>query len=167
MTRSDKRSLELDEHLEFQRLLHVLRMIGMLLLLAGIVAALAGVFGGGGPLSQARATGGALDASYPRFARLQSPVRIAFELPTAAVGGDTFELVLEGDHVREFDVEHIVPEPREVAAAGHRVRYTFSVARGERQRVSLKGRPQAIGKLSGTAALGGQPPVRIDSFVYP
>ncbi|GAB2628872.1 hypothetical protein [Novilysobacter erysipheiresistens] len=167
MTRSDKRSLQLDEHLEFQRLLHVLRTIGMLVLLAGIVAALAGVFGGGGPMSQAHATGGALDASYPRFARFQSPALIAFELPTAAVGGDSFELVLEGDHVREFDVEHIVPEPREVAAAGHRVRYTFDVAPGERQLVRIKGRPQTIGRVSGTAAIGGQPPLRIDSFVYP
>ena len=40
MSRSDKRSLQLDEHLHFQRVFHVLRTIGMLLLLAGILAAL-------------------------------------------------------------------------------------------------------------------------------
>ena len=139
----------------------------MLLLLVGIVAALAGVFGGGGPLSQAQATSGALEASYPRFARRQSPARIEVELPTTAVAGDTFELVIEGDHVRDFDFEQIVPEPSAMAAAEHRLRYTFDVAPGERQVVSFKGRPQTIGTLSGTATVAGQPPLRIDSFVYP
>ena len=167
MSRSDKRSLQLDEHLHFQRVFHVLRTIGMLLLLAGILAALAGVFGGGGPMSQAHATSGALDASYPRFARAESPARIEFELPTASVDGDTLELVLEGDHVREFDVELIVPEPREAAAAGNRVRYTFDVAPGKRQLIRFKGRPQTLGRLSGTATVAVQPALRIDSFVYP
>ena len=167
MSKPDKSSLQLDQHLDFQRLLHVVRSVGMLLLLAGVVAALAGVFGGGGAVSQAQARSGALQASYPRFARYQSPTRIAFQLPTSAIAGDTFELVLEGDHVRDFDFEQVVPEPSAMAATDDRLSYTFDVAAGDTQSVSFKGRPQTFGTLSGTATLPGQPPLEIDSFVYP
>lgn len=160
-------TLQLDEHLHFQQLLFVVRCIGALLLVVGLLAALAGAFGASGPLAEARAQAGAATADYPRFARYQAPARMDFGIATAAVGGETFELVLEGEHARDFHIEQVLPEPQEVAVADDRIRYTFAVEPGRRQHVTIAGQAEAIGTLSGTATVAGEPPMRIDSFVYP
>ena len=163
----EKKSLELDEQLHFQQVLFVVRTIGLLLLIAGLLAALAGVLGGNGPLAQAHASAGPLQATWPRFSRYQMPTRFEFEVDTAAIPGDTFDVTFDGEHARKFSFEDILPQPKEVAAADGRVRYTFNVAPGERQLVILQGQPETMGWLSGTVAFANRPPLPIDSFVYP
>lgn len=168
MTRqAEHPSLQLDQHLRFQQVLHVARCIGVLLLLAVLLTALAGGLGGNGPLAQARAGGGAFDARYPRFARYQMPVRFELEVDSAAIPGGTFELVFDGEHARGFSFEQVLPQPTRVAAADDRIHFTFQAAPGERQLVVLQGQPETIGWLSGTVSVAGQPRLRIDSFVYP
>lgn len=160
-------SLQLDEQLHFQRVLSVARFIGMLLLVAGIIASIAGVFGASGPLARTRAQAGAASADYPRFARYHAPARFEFELDSAAITGDTFELVIAGEHVRNFRVEQVQPQPQDVVAADDRIHYTFAVAPGQRQYVAIAGQPETVGTLSGTATLADEPPLRLESFVYP
>lgn len=163
---AENRTLQLDEHLGFQQMLFVVRSIGLLLLVAGLLATLAGALGGSGPLAQAHAGAGPSDATYPRFSRYQMPARFEFEVDTAAIAGDTFEVVFIGEHARKFSFEEVLPQPAEVAVADGRVRYTFNVAPGERQLVVVQGQPETIGWLSGTASVAGQP-LSIDTFVYP
>lgn len=160
-------TLQLDEHLAFQQRMFVVRCIGMLLLAACMLAALTGLLGGNGPLAQGQVANGSGEVRYPRFTRYQMPTRYEFEVDTAAVGADTFDIVFEGDHAREFSFEEFLPEPDSVAAADDRVRYTFKVEPGVRQLVVLQGQPESMGRLSGTAAIAGGAPMRIDSFVYP
>lgn len=159
--------LQLDQHPGFQRTMMVVRYVGMVLLLVAGLAALAGLFGGDGPMAQASAGSGPVDARYPRFTRYLMPTRYEFEVDTAAIAGDSYDIVFDGDHARDFSFEDVLPQPREVAAADDQVRYTFKVEPGERQLVVIQGQPEAIGQLSGTVAIAGQPPLRIDGFVYP
>lgn len=160
-------SLQLDEHLRFQQLLFGARRTGMALLAIVVVAALAGLFGDGGPLARKQAGAGAATVDYPRYARYHAPALLEFEVATASVQGDSFELVLGGAYVSDFSVEQVTPQPREVSATDSGIHYTFAVAPGERQHVTLAGQPEAIGRLAGTATLAGEPPLRIDSFVHP
>jgi hypothetical protein len=160
-------SLQLDEHLRFQQVLFTVRFVGMLLLVAGVLAALAGLFGASGPLARGQERAGAAMAERPRFARYHAPTRFEFELASTAVDGDSFELVLEGEHVRQFRIEQVTPQPQEVVASGDRIHFTFAAAPGERQYVIVAGQPETIGMLAGTATLAGEPPLPIDSFVYP
>jgi len=161
------RSLEIEQHLHLQQAMHVARRIGLLLLAIGLLAALAGALGGNGPLAQASAGAGPLEATYPRFSRYQMPTRFELEVDTAAIAGDTFDITFAGEHARKFSFEDILPQPKEVAAADGRVRYTFNVAPGERQLIVLQGQPETIGWLSGTVSIAGRPPLPIDSFIYP
>lgn len=160
-------SLQLDEHLHFQHMLQILRRIGTLLLSVILLAALAGAFGGNGLLARVQADAGALAADHPRFARYQMPTRLEFTVDTAALGGDTFELSIEGDYAREFSFEQIHPQPKDVAIADDQIRYTFNAGAGERQLVVIQGQPETMGWLSGAVSVAGQPPLRIDSFIYP
>lgn len=160
-------TLQIDEHLDFQQRMFVARCIGMLLLVACVIAALAGLLGGNGPLAQGHVANGPGEVRYPRFTRYQMPTRFEFEVDTAAVGADTFDIVFEGEHAREFTFEESMPEPDSVTAADDRIRYTFKVEPGVRQQVVLQGQPESMGRLSGTAAVAGGAPMRIDSFVYP
>jgi len=160
-------TLQLDEHLAFQQKIFAVRCIGMLLLAACLLAALAGLFGGGGPFAQSHEASGPAEVRYPRFTRYQMPNRFEIEVDTAAIGGDTFDVVFEGDHARGFSFEEVLPEPDAVAVADDRVRYTFKAEPGVRQRVVVRGQPERMGRLSGTAAVAGGAPMRIDSFVYP
>lgn len=161
------RSLELEQHLHLQQAMQVVRRIGLLLLVIALAAALAGVLGGNGPLAQSQANAGPLDVTWPRFSRYQMPTRFELEVDTAAIAGDTFDITFDGEHARKFSFEEILPQPKEVAVADGRVRYTFNVAPGERQLVILQGQPETVGRLSGTIAVTGRPPLPIDSFVYP
>ncbi|MGQ4582062.1 hypothetical protein [Lysobacter sp. F60174L2] len=160
-------SLQLDEHLHFQHMLQVLRRIGTLVLSIILLAALAGLFGGNGPFARIQSDAGALEADHPRFARYQMPTRLAFVVDRAAVRGDTFELSIEGDYAREFSFEQIHPQPEEVVIADDRIRYTFNAGPGERQLVVIQGQPETMGWLAGAVSVPGQPPLRIDSFIYP
>ena len=160
--------LQIEQHLDFQRTMFRLRRVGVLVLLAGVLAALAGLLGGMGPFAEGHAESGPTSATWPRFTRYQMPTRLVFEADTAAItGSDTFDVVIEGDHARAFSFEEVLPQPREVAVADDRVRYTFKVEPGTRQQVLLQGQPETIGRLAGTASVAGGPPLRIDSFVYP
>ena len=164
---SQRRSLQLDEHLHFQHVLQVLRRVGTLLLSVILLAALAGAFGGNGPLARIQTDAGALEADHPRFARYQMPTRLEFMVDTATLRGDTFELSIEGEYARQFSFEQIHPQPKEVVIADDRIRYTFHTGPGERQLVVVQGQPETMGWLAGAVSIPGHPPLRIDSFVYP
>jgi hypothetical protein len=159
--------LQIDQHLSFQRRLFLVRRVGFVLLLAGLIATVLGLLGGTGPMAEGHARTGPVEADWPRFTRFQMPVRLDFAVETIVVEADTFDVVIAGDLARDFSFEDILPQPEEVALADDRVRYTFKVEPGTRQRVVIQGQPETIGRMRGTAAIAGQPPLRIDSFVYP
>lgn len=160
-------ALELEQHLVFQRRLLWVRRTGNVLLIAGLLAALAGAFGAGGPLSQTGATAEAVEARFPRFARYRGPARLEVEVRTPAVAGDTFSLAIGGEHARQFTIERITPEPERMASTDGGIELTFAVAPGEFQRVTLEGQPESMGSMSGTVAVDGRPPLPIETFVYP
>ncbi|MGH8073784.1 MAG: hypothetical protein ACREO4_06895 [Lysobacter sp.] len=164
---SQRGSLQLDEHLHFQRMLQMLRRLGTLLLSVILLLALVGVFGGNGLLARVQADAGALATDHPRFSRYQMPTRLEFTVDTAVLSGDTFELSIEGDYAREFSIEQIHPQPKDVAIADDRIRYTFNAGPGQRQLVVIQGQPETMGQLAGAVSVPGHPPLRIDSFIYP
>ncbi|WP_149193151.1 hypothetical protein [Luteimonas suaedae] len=160
-------TLQLDQHLRFQHRLLLARRVGIVLLVIGLLAALAGVFGAGGPVSQATAAAGGLEVRFPRFARYQGPVRLEIEAPTPADAADTLSLTIAGDHARHFSIERITPEPERMAATDGGIVFTFAVVPGDRRAITLEGRPEAMGSLSGTVTLDGRAPLPIATFVYP
>lgn len=163
----DDHTLQLHQHLRFQRRLLLARRTGIALLVAGLTAALAGTFGAGGPVSQATASADGLQVRFPRFARYRGPARIEIEVRTPAEAGGSFSLTIAGDHARHFSIGRITPEPERMARTTDGIELTFAVAAGGRQAITLEGEPEARGSMSGTVATDGRPPLPIATFVYP
>jgi len=156
-------ALQLDEQLRFQRVLGIVQRVGWGVMALGLIVALAGVFGGGGPLASASASAGALEVTYPRFARRGAPLQL--EIAVAAAG--PVSLTLGGDFASRLQIERIVPEPARVTSSERGLTFEFAPAAGQRQVIRIDGRTDALGTSTGTLGLGDRLAVRLHSFVYP
>jgi hypothetical protein len=102
-------SLQLHEDLRFQAREWRWQRLGRWLLLAFVVAAAAGLFGGG-PLSSAVASadGGALNIEYERFARAGAAMRLSIEDRAAA---QPVAMRVNRAYFDQLRIDRITPEP--------------------------------------------------------
>ena len=159
------RSLEIHERPAIQRRIELAQRIGLGVLALMLVAALLGLFGLGGPLSDARATQGNDEVTYPRFARYLAPTQLEVAVDRATA--DTVTLVLQGDHARHFHVEDILPQPVHEATTGDATVYTFAAVPGRPHRIRLSGQMESVGHADGTVRIDDGRAIPIDTFVYP
>ncbi len=97
----------------FQRRVWRAERIGWALMLAVVLAALGGLFGGGGPLARGEAADGGLEAEWPRMARLGAAAPIRVTLPPEP-GAREAELLLPPDFAANWQVRAIAPAPIEM-----------------------------------------------------
>lgn len=160
-----ERSLEIREHPAMARRIKAAQRIGVLLLVMLLVAALLGLFGLGGPLAQARVTQGAIEVTYPRFARHLAPT--AIEVAVARVAGDTVTLTVRGELAGAFHADTILPRPDQVATTGDETVYRFAAVPGQSHRIRFDGQMEAIGPVAGAMRVDDGPAIALDVFVYP
>jgi hypothetical protein len=115
---------EIDQDLAFQQKMWWFQRMGWVMMLLVALAAVAGLFGVGGPLSRQQAGAGPLRLEYQRFVRYEAPAALTVQL--APQGGDTVSFWLGQDFIERFLVEHVIPEPEHVEATPDRVTYTFA-----------------------------------------
>ena len=129
MTVSRHGDLQLDQDLDFQRREWRAQRIGRIALTAIIVAALAGVFGGG-PVAHARAgtSDGRLSVRYERIARHGAPAPIRVHVVPAAAGDSAVAIWLDADYAQGLVMRGISPEPVESRLGDGRIIYRFQVA---------------------------------------
>lgn len=159
------RSLEIQEHLPTQRRIKAAQRIGASILLLMLLAALAGLFGRGGPMADARATQGPLEVTAPRFARYLAPTRIEVRIDRAP--GDSVTVALQGELADAFHARTIEPRPDRVATTGDATVYRFVAVPGRPHRMRFDGQMETIGPVAGSVRVEGGPAVETDTFVYP
>ncbi len=125
---------------------------------AVVVLALAGAFGGAGPLVQARASSGPLSVDAARFARLDAPLVVRVALPP----GDS-AFTITGDLARDLQIESVAPAPsaESTVASGHR--FVVDAPGG----AVVHARPLRFGVLRGAVRLDGGREVGVRMVVYP
>ena len=161
--------LEISEDLDFQRRSWCWERIGQWMVAGLVVAALAGLFGGG-PLSVAREEGeaGVLRVEYPRFARNQSSFELHVEVARAAVKEGRVQLWIDADVAGALTFDAISPEPERVELGRQRLLYQFSVGEeGELAPIIFYATTRAIGLEGGEVGLFGGGGVPLRWFVYP
>lgn len=167
--------LQIDQDLAFQRRTWIVERAGWAGMGLLVLAALAGLFGGG-PLSQATAgaPGGALWLEYDRFGRLLSPATLRVHI--GAAGEGTARIWLDRAYLSDVKLEGVVPEPDSVEAASDGLVFVFRVAEpGPPSSVTFDLQPERFGLLTGHAALVSagagvgetDPRVRFRQFIYP
>lgn len=128
-----------------------------------LTAAVAGVFGGGGPLATARLAGSGFTLEYERFDRRDEPSELNFSLESSPE-----EVVVELDRelAAGIDIERVVPEPDSSALTERGLSMTFTSTGDGSEVISIEYRVDRAGILPIGVSVNGQ---RADakSLVYP
>lgn len=159
-------SLEIDSDRHFLRRYWQWQRIGWVLAALVLVAALAGLFGGG-PLSRMRhaAPDGTVALQWERFLRVEAPARLELTLRT---GPGAAVLWLDQDFVRAVRIERITPDPALSEAASDRLLLHYTtIEPGQPWQVAIDFKAQSAGKLAGRTGLVGGSALSFTSFVYP
>ena len=120
-------SLDLDEHLAFQRQEWRVQRVGRWLLVVFVLAACAGLFGSG-PLSNAEAVaaGGHLRVEYARFIRRSASTRIAVHMGASA-GTKREELRIDRRYFDGVRIQQITPAALTTHVGADVVSMTFDL----------------------------------------
>ena len=160
-----RKSLDLDEHLPFQRReWRASRLLWILLLLTMLATAL-GVFGNG-PLSHARAeaSNGGLSVQYDRFGRFGAAMRMTVSAPAPASGPT--EMEISRSLLDAFQVTEIAPAPAAQELTDEAVRYRFDADPDSRTSIIFDIQPQRRWMLKGFIRSAGETVV-LRQFIYP
>ncbi len=167
MTHDAPPGFELEQDLRFQRVAWRVERVSWLIMALIVVAALAGVFGGG-PLGHARAgaAGDPLRIEYDRFARVQSNYTVRADA-VVSTGASRLELRFGSDFLDMFHVEQITPAPISWQLTGDGAIAGFDVKGGESVRVQVDGRFSRAGRVNAEFSRPGGPALRCTILVYP
>jgi hypothetical protein len=154
------------EDLRFQRGLWKVERISWGVQVAIVLAALAGL-AGGGPLSRATVESAGLAVDYPRIARMDSPAELTIDLEPSLVRGGEVRLEVDRRWLDGVEIERIVPEPEHSDAASGVTGFTFRVDAGSPARVRLDFKHRRMGSRQGRIAVEGGGAVTLSQWVYP
>jgi hypothetical protein len=155
--------LQIDQALDFQQRFYVIQRVAWSVLALVPVAAVAGLFGGG-LFSETTAGGRAAGVTviYDRFARITADTEI--ELRLARANGPT-AVTISSALLDRYEVSDIRPQPVRVVTRPDRVEYVFAASPSGTALFAVQ--PDDVGSSSGTVAVAGGAPVRVDQFVFP
>lgn len=147
----------------FRRRLILAQRAGRLLLLAFVVAGVAGLLGGFGPLArQVVAVGEQVSIQLPRFVRIQTPFTLTAE--RSQPSGQPWRLALSNDLIADLAIEDISPKPLASQWSAQGLELEFGAAT---TRVSLRARSDAAGRTGGHVRVNTGEPVAIPLWTYP
>jgi hypothetical protein len=162
------KDLQINEDMEFQqrewRVQSWAWLAGALLM----GSALLGLFGSG-PLSgaEARDAEGRLWIEYERFERYAAPTELRVHIKPAPGADGKARLWLSRDYLDSFRIEHVLPEPESVEAAGDRLVYVFDTVSADGTAITFQVQPETIGRVRGLVGLDNGAPVQFAQLIYP
>jgi hypothetical protein len=155
------RDLEIDQDLVFERRSLRVERIGLVFLVALLIAAGLGLLGSG-PLSHATARAEGLTVDYQRFSRYQTSETLTLRLDAGATGTPEVRVWLDRPYVDGSRLESVVPPPVRAEGGLDRLILVFAVADpGRPLTVSLTLQPERIGSVQGAAGLEGPTAARV------
>lgn len=163
------RKAPIDEDFGFQKRQWQVERVAWSLMALTVAAALAGVFGGGGPLNRGVATSanGTTELQYGRFARYLAPMSV--DVNVSAPSGDRpLRLRVSDEYLSAMNVRSITPSPTSTALGDRQHIYVFD--RGPSRvlaTIRLELEPTSIGLQRGWIAVDDGAPLSFSHFVYP
>ncbi|HKY20623.1 MAG TPA: hypothetical protein VJM31_05335 [Vicinamibacterales bacterium] len=154
-----KRTLEIDEDLDFQRKEWLWQRIGIAMLILFVLVALLGLTGAGGPLSHGAAgdRGSPIHIEYERVVRRGARATMKLHLRSNAPGAIQFWV--SAPYVEHVKIETVLPQPDGVSVDQSRQVYTIRSDAAEAT-VLLHAEHLTIGRLHGEIGLVGGPSVQ-------
>jgi hypothetical protein len=159
------RALSRHGHTRCYRLGWAFERTGWVVMAIVVSSALAGVFGNGLLSSVETASGDALAARYPRFARAHAPLDVEVEWATAETEAAVW---IARDYLDEFEIDGVRPAPAAVTLERDRIYYTFRLSeQSDRARVSFRLRPERAGHISGALGVDAEAEVELRHLIFP
>lgn len=155
------------EDLRCQRITWAIERLGWLVM-AGIVgAALAGFFGGPATREEVSDGSGRVRVAYRHFQRHLDPTELRLTVDTW--GQSVFEITVDRELEKAFEIRTVTPEPIETQAhdGGVLLKFASSAETDAPANITITGVPADIGRVKGAIGLLGQTPARLDIFIYP
>jgi hypothetical protein len=150
---TEKRALEIDEDMAFQRREWVAQRLGVVLLFVFVLGALLGVTGMGGPLSH-RVAGepdGPVQIEYDRFVRRGGIAKIKVRLN--GISGEP-RLWISSAYLDHVHIQSINPRPDSVSIENDRHMYTIPT-KSPRATITLEVEHETFGTVEGEIGLVG------------
>lgn len=125
-------SVDLQDEIDhgFLRTERIVQRIGWAAILAVLVAAIAGLFGGGffsNATARHRGEGYELALTYPRFARAESNLEMELVIEAPEVQAPEVTTVLSGELLDKASITGITPEPDSESVRGDSIAYTWQI----------------------------------------
>ena len=157
------------EDLVFQRREWQVERFGWAVMVVFIVAALAGVLGGGGLVARTTVAdaAGSTEVRYARFARYASPTTLHINL-AASASGRPIRLRVSDRYLSEMTVRAITPPPTSTAIADRQHVFVFErSAPPASATIRFELEPTAVGRHLGWIAVDEAAPLSFTQFIYP
>jgi hypothetical protein len=159
---------DIDE-IGFQRREWALQRVAWVVMLAVVVAALAGFFGVGSVSSTtAESADGSIQVEYDRFVRYDGKSTLSLSLSPDAVEGGKATVYLSRDLVGHWKVEAVTPTPSTESSSEEWVIYEYDVLGETPPRVQLRYRSSDLGRQAGSIRAGQDgDPVDVWQWTHP
>lgn len=159
--------MELEQDLTFQRRSWRVQRIGLVVWILVMLAAVAGLLGGG-PLSDATVgASGLFQVQYERFVRHGAPTLLEIQLEAGAVQ-DEARVWIDKVYLQGVQIQTTYPEPDSVEAGADGLTYVFKLDEpGQPTSIIFNVMYEPIGLHQGRIALDDGEPVNFSHFIYP
>ncbi|HUR23926.1 MAG TPA: hypothetical protein VMZ73_08660 [Acidimicrobiales bacterium] len=138
-------------------------------MLAVVVAAAAGLFGNG-LFSRATRTSadGNLEVAFQRFARSGGRTTLEVSVAPGSAQEGEVAVMVSRNYLSRFEIRQVTPEPDSTEPVGDSLAFVFKVGDDRSPlEVELDFMARSAGRLRGSVAIAGGPPLRFSQFVYP
>ncbi|MSU90281.1 hypothetical protein GE300_11730 [Rhodobacteraceae bacterium 2CG4] len=157
------KGLQIDEDRQFQERFWKAERIAWICFAAILLAALAGMTGGGGPLAHGSAEQADTQVIYPRISRWRADETLTLVL---GPGDGLRQILMPKKFLDVFELESIQPEPLGAVAEPEGLRLSFA-ATGAGAMVRLGIRARKAGFVRYAITIDDESPVRLATFVFP
>ena len=162
--RMNKKALQIDEDIPFQRKEWRAQRIGIVLMAFFVTCALLGLTGSGGPLARGEAgdRGGAIHLEYERVVRRGTTSTLTLHLRG---GAPDVRFWVSAPYFEHAAVEFVSPQPDRVVVEATRHVYTI-LAGSPEVTVVLDVKHRSVGRIHGEVGVIGGPSARFSQFSF-
>jgi hypothetical protein len=167
--RSPRSELQIEEHMDAQRIGWVVDRIGWITMLVVILTAVGGLFGNGLFGTRTITTrAGAMRVTYDRFGRYGADSKLSFQLSLEALDRGEWRLSIGRAYLEDMAIDDIVPEPDSVEAKSEALVYIFVAEESSDLLVTFDLTGNSVGSVHGSAQLdNSRESASFDQFFFP
>lgn len=119
--------LQIQQNIRFQEREWRLQRLGWIVFVAIVIAAVLGLFGGGGVFAQKRIdTGTGFALEFSRFERSGAFTKLRIDAQPNGATQNEFSIWIDRQYLHDFDIENITPTPVRSELTGETLSFVFS-----------------------------------------